>query len=161
MTQDGGGASCGDDRPRDDGRGDDLARDQQAEADRQHEAEQARLDRQHQSGTTDATLEQSADDRQDETEGAGEMTDPIPFKPVDESIERRKLADEAKELLDNKAFTTAILALRKRCLRALMELATADEQDDVHRAKISALEAIPQELQISINDQKMHEARKK
>ena len=62
-----------------------------------------------------------ADDREDETEGAGEMTDPIPFRPVDESIQRRQLADGAHELLNNKAFTTAILELRKRWFAIMMD----------------------------------------
>jgi hypothetical protein len=84
------------------------------------------------------------------------MTDPIPIRPE----ERKELATEARELLDNKAFTTAILDLRKRWFAEMM--ASADEAVDRSlKAKIQALEAIPQELQILINNQKMAEARKK
>ena len=88
------------------------------------------------------------------------MTDPIPFKPVDESIQRRQLADEAHELLNNKAFTTAILELRKRWFASMMD-SNDEGQDRILKAQIRALEMIPQELQILINNQKMHEARKK
>ena len=88
------------------------------------------------------------------------MTDPIPFKPVDESIQRRQLAEEAHELLNNKAFTTAILELRKRWFAAMMS-STDDAVDRMLKAQIKALELIPQELQILINNQKMAEARKK
>ena len=88
------------------------------------------------------------------------MTDPIPFKPVDESIERRQLAEESKELLESKALQAAILLLRKRWFAEMMA-STDDEQDKRLKAQIRALEAIPQELQILINDQKMALARKK
>jgi hypothetical protein len=88
------------------------------------------------------------------------MTDPIPFKPVDESIQRRQLADEAHELLNNKAFTTAILELRKRWFADMMD-SNDEGRDRILKAQIRALEMIPQELQILINNQKMHEARKK
>ena len=47
------------------------------------------------------------------------MTEPIPFKPQDPT-ERKERAVEAQELLDNKAFTAAILALRKRYFELLM-----------------------------------------
>jgi hypothetical protein len=84
------------------------------------------------------------------------LTDPIPIRPE----ERKELATEARELLDNKAFTTAILDLRKRWFAEMM--VSADEAVDRSlKAKIQALEAIPQELQILINNQKMAEARKK
>jgi hypothetical protein len=88
------------------------------------------------------------------------MTDPIPFKPVDESIQRRQLADAAHELLNNKAFTTAILELRKQWFAAMMD-STEYSVDRALKAQIKALEMIPQELQILINNQKMAEARKK
>lgn len=87
------------------------------------------------------------------------MTDPIPFKPADPNV-RRELADEAKWLLDNKAFTAAILALRKRWFAEMMA-STDDAQDKLIKAKILALESIPQELQIFVNDEKMHQARQK
>jgi hypothetical protein len=84
------------------------------------------------------------------------LTDPIPIRPE----ERKELATEARELLDNKAFTTAILDLRKRWFAEMM--VSADEAVDRSlKAKIQALEAIPQELQILINNQKMAEARRK
>ena len=88
------------------------------------------------------------------------MTDPIPFRPVDESIERRKLADEAHELLDNKAFLAAILALRKRYFAENQASRDSSVRDEMW-ARINALEDIPQELQILINNQKMHETRKR
>ena len=87
------------------------------------------------------------------------MTDPIPFKPADPT-ERKEWADEAKELLDNKAFTEAILRLRKQWHAEKM--ATSDEKVMVHLTlKQQALEAIPQQLQILINDQIMAQARKR
>ena len=87
------------------------------------------------------------------------MTEPIPFRPAD-STERKALADEAKELLDNKSFTNAILALRKRYFELLMGA------DDVEAKmcmieRIRALEDVPQQLQIFVNDQIMAQARKK
>ena len=88
------------------------------------------------------------------------MTDPIPFKPVDESLQRRQLADEARELLDNRAFTTAILALRKRYFAENQASRDSSVRDEMW-AKINALEDIPQELQILINNQRMAESRKK
>ncbi len=87
------------------------------------------------------------------------MTDPIPFKPTD-PIERKELADGAKELLNDKAFTEAILRLRKQWQAEKM--ATTDEKTMVQLTlKQQALEAIPQQLQIIINDQTMALARKK
>ena len=88
------------------------------------------------------------------------MTEPIPFKPVDESIERRQLAEESKGLLESKALCAAILGLRKQWF-AEWVASTNDEQDKRLKAQIRALEAIPQELQILINDQTMAQARKK
>jgi hypothetical protein len=87
------------------------------------------------------------------------MTEPIPFKPAD-PVQRKELADEAKWLLDNKAFTAAVLALRKRWFAEMM--ASTDEVVDRRlKAQILALEAIPQELQILVNDEKMAQARHK
>ena len=88
------------------------------------------------------------------------MIDPIPFKPVDESIQRRQLAEEARDLLDNKAFLAAILALRKRYFAENQASRDSGVRDEMW-ARINALEDIPQELQILINNQKMAEARKK
>ena len=88
------------------------------------------------------------------------MTDPIPFRPVDENIQRRQLAEGAHELLNDKAFTMAILELRKRWFAAMMD-STDDAVDRMLKAQIKALELIPQELQILINNQRMAEARKR
>ncbi len=87
------------------------------------------------------------------------MTEPIPFKPMD-PIERKELADGAKELLGNKAFTEATLRLRKQWFEE-WKASTDEAQDKVLKARIQALEAIPQQLQIIINDQTMALARKK
>ena len=84
------------------------------------------------------------------------MTDPIPIRPE----ERKALAEEAKDLLENKAFTTAVLELRKRWFGEMMA-STDWALDQMLKAKIQALEAVPQELQILINNQKMAEARRK
>lgn len=88
------------------------------------------------------------------------MTDPIPFKPVDESVERRKLAEDAKSLLDDRAFTAAILGLRKRFFEMLMVAETTETKLSLIE-RIRALEGLPQQLTIMVNDQKMAEARKK
>jgi hypothetical protein len=87
------------------------------------------------------------------------MTEPIPFKLADPT-ERKERADEAKELLENKAFTAAILALRKRYFELLMSSqVTEDKMMLIER--IRALEDVPPQLQIFVNDQKMAEARKR
>jgi hypothetical protein len=87
------------------------------------------------------------------------MVEPIPLKPSD-IVERKELAIEAKELLENKAFTAAILALRKRWFAE--QMATRDKDEIFAIAlKIQALEEMPQALQLLINDQRMAEARKK
>jgi hypothetical protein len=87
------------------------------------------------------------------------VSDALPFKPAGD-YERRQLADEAKELLDNKAFTTAILALRKRYFELLMGASTTEEKLQFIE-RIRALEDVPQQLQIFVNDEKMAQARKK
>ena len=87
------------------------------------------------------------------------MTEPIPFRPADPT-ERKALADEAKELLDNKSFTNAILALRKRYFELLMGAEDVESKMCMIE-RIRALEDVPQQLQIFVNDQKMAEARKK
>ena len=87
------------------------------------------------------------------------MTEPIPFKPADPT-ERKERADEAKELLDNKAFTAAILALRKRYFELLMGAEDVESKMCMIE-RIRALEDVPQQLQIFINDQIMAQARKK
>ena len=86
------------------------------------------------------------------------MSEPIPLKSADASVERRQLADDAKWLLENKALQAAILALRKRWFAEMME--SLDEaQDRLLKAQIRALEAIPQELQVLVNNETMHRAR--
>ena len=87
------------------------------------------------------------------------MTEPIPFRPADPT-ERKERADEAKELLDNKAFTAAILALRKRYFELLMGAEDVESKMCMIE-RIRALEDVPQQLQIFVNDQKMQDARKK
>ena len=72
---------------------------------------------------------------------------------------KRELFDAAKGLIDDKAFDAAVLSLRKRWFDALM--ATNEmEQMKEYRAMIKALEAIPVELNLLINDYKkaVHDA---
>jgi hypothetical protein len=87
------------------------------------------------------------------------MIEPIPF-PSPDGAERKALADAAKELLNNRAFTTAILALRKEWHAESMKV-TRKREAFFWNMRMQALEAIPQRLQILINDQIMHEARKR
>ena len=68
--------------------------------------------------------------------------------------QKRELSLEAKGLLDTKAFTDAILSLRKRWFAELME-APDTEQKLALIERIRALEAIPLELQTIINDYTM------
>ena len=86
------------------------------------------------------------------------MTEPIAFKP--DSGERKELADESQSLLDDKAFIAAILALRKRYFEMLMGAQTTEEKLQFIE-RIRALEDVPQQLQIFVNDEKMAQARKK
>ena len=90
-----------------------------------------------------------------------DMTDPVPFpfKP-ENPTERKERADEAKELIESKAFTAAILALRKRYFEQLMGAQTTEEKLQFIE-RIRALEDVPQQLQIFCNDQTMALARKK
>jgi hypothetical protein len=67
---------------------------------------------------------------------------------------KRELSLEAKELLENKAFTDAILSLRKRWFAELMEAENTDAKLALIE-RIKALEAIPLELQTIINDYTM------
>lgn len=68
--------------------------------------------------------------------------------------QKRELSLEAKGLLDNKAFTDAILSLRKRWFAELME-ATSTEDKLALIERIKALEALPTELQTIVNDYTM------
>jgi hypothetical protein len=73
---------------------------------------------------------------------------------TDELQRKRELNDGARELLDNKAFDAAILSLRKRWFDQLL-IAEAIEKVVEYRAMIKALEAIPAELTVIMNDWKM------
>lgn len=88
------------------------------------------------------------------------MTEPIPLHEGNKAFERKALADQAEELLETRAFTQSILALRKRYFEMMM----AAETDATRLAlieRIRALEDIPQQLRILINDEKVAQARKK
>jgi hypothetical protein len=67
---------------------------------------------------------------------------------------KKEFAQAAEELLANKAFAAAILDLRKRWFDELLAAET-DAQLRELKAMIKALEAIPAELQIRMNDYKM------
>jgi hypothetical protein len=58
----------------------------------------------------------------------------------------KALARDARELLDNRAFTQAVLDLRKQWVGEWASDATTKEQAELLRAKVMALEAIPQRL---------------
>jgi hypothetical protein len=60
-------------------------------------------------------------------------------------------ATQAKELKDNPAFQAAILALRKEWFGTLMTT-THEQQSQFLVMKLQALEAIPAQLQVFIND---------
>jgi hypothetical protein len=66
---------------------------------------------------------------------------------------KKELADAARDLLDNKAFAHSILELRKRLFEELLGC-HADELAEF-RAQIKALESIPTELTILMNNYKM------
>jgi hypothetical protein len=68
---------------------------------------------------------------------------------------KKEFADAASDLLDNKAFKQAILDLRKRWFDELMAADGNGDAIKLIRERIKALEAIPQELTILINDFKM------
>ena len=90
------------------------------------------------------------------------MSDPIPFKPADgeKTVERRQLAEGAQNLLEDKAFTASILSLRKRFFERLMAAETPESKIALIE-RIRALESIPQELQILVNDEKVAQMRKR
>jgi hypothetical protein len=87
------------------------------------------------------------------------MTEPTPIRPSDD-IERKQRADDALELLENRIFTRAVLTLRQEWFQELMGAPSTDRRFELV-AMLKALEAIPNRLQIYVNDQKMHEARRK
>ena len=86
---------------------------------------------------------------------------PFPSSRTVDPTERKEWADEAKELSSRTRLSReAILRLRKQWHAEKM--ATSDEKVMVHLTlKQQALEAIPQQLQILINDLVMALARKK
>jgi ferric iron reductase protein FhuF len=78
---------------------------------------------------------------------------------TDDLSRKRELNDAARSLIDDKAFDQAILSLRKRWFEALMSAEKLEEMAE-YRAMIKALEAIPVELNVLINDYKkaVHDA---
>jgi flagellar motor switch/type III secretory pathway protein FliN len=84
------------------------------------------------------------------------MTDPgNDNAKVQDLQKKRELNDAAKDLLENKAFLQAIIELRKRWFDELMTAAETKEQRDELIAKMKALEAIPTELTVIMNNYKM------
>ena len=71
---------------------------------------------------------------------------------------KKEFAQAAEELLGNKAFNQSILDLRKRWFDEFIAAETTETVLE-RKAMIKALEAIPTELQILINDYKMAQAR--
>lgn len=69
--------------------------------------------------------------------------------------EKKELSDAAKVLMEDKAFLTAILQLRKRWFGQLLE----EEGNTLRQAelcsKLRALELIPHELGTLVNDYRM------
>ena len=79
---------------------------------------------------------------------------------MSEDDARRELADGAKDLIKDPVFQAAILALRKQWFGELM--GSSDQSGVMFLTmKLQALEAIPQQLQIFVNDQTMAERRKR
>ena len=68
-----------------------------------------------------------------------------------EDIHRR--ADQAKELKDDPAFQAAVLALRKEWFGMLMASAQLSPEQKLELvARLRTLEALPQQLQVFMND---------
>lgn len=72
---------------------------------------------------------------------------------------RRELADEAKELMDNRAFKAAILVLRQQFFGELMASKDKLHQDQLV-AQLKALEAIPGRLESLMLDERMAQKRR-
>jgi hypothetical protein len=68
-------------------------------------------------------------------------------------------AKESKDLLEDSIFTQAVLALRQQWFAEVMAAKSKEEREDLW-AQIKALEAIPKQLQVFINDYKMAAQRK-
>lgn len=73
---------------------------------------------------------------------------------MNDASHKRELADGARDLLGDRAFTQAILQLRKRWFDQLMQ-AEEDGRKFELVGMLKALEAIPVELQTIINDYTM------
>jgi hypothetical protein len=70
--------------------------------------------------------------------------------------QKRELHDAAKDLLDDKAFTEAILKMRKDRFSELMSETTRDKVRKLDLiAELRAIETIPQELAAIVADFKM------
>ena len=68
-----------------------------------------------------------------------------------DDIHRR--ADQAKELKDDPAFQAAVLALRKEWFGMLMASAQSSPEQKLELvARLRTLEALPQQLQVFMND---------
>jgi hypothetical protein len=78
--------------------------------------------------------------------------------PAPDLQKKRELAEAARELMDNKAFAQAILELRQQMFQELMACQQAELSE--FRARIRALEALPAELGVLINNYKMAALRK-
>jgi hypothetical protein len=74
---------------------------------------------------------------------------------TDPAEARRQLAEDARDLLSTKAFTEAVLALRRQWFAELMTAAEDNLRISL-TLKLQALEAIPMQLNSFINDQKIH-----
>ena len=61
------------------------------------------------------------------------------------------LADQAKALKDDPAFQAAVLALRQQWHSEAMVAKTRDEREELN-FRMRALESLPQQLQVFMND---------
>jgi hypothetical protein len=68
--------------------------------------------------------------------------------------EKRELAEDASDLLKDKAFQAALLSLRKRWFDQAIAAKSAETKLEL-LAQLKALEAIPQELGGLVNDYRM------
>jgi hypothetical protein len=79
---------------------------------------------------------------------------------VESLSQRRELSDAAKALLSDKAFGHVYKALRQRWFNQFMDLPGAGPLQDELAARLRALDAIPVELGLLLNeyrnDKRMH-----
>ena len=68
---------------------------------------------------------------------------------------KRELSEEAKTVLESKAFDHAVRELRKRWFDELMSAADTTERKLELLAQIKALETLPAQLKILVNDYTM------